>query len=143
MADFLVEISPAFAAFEVAQLFTAQRYIGVAQIRRNEHPLDGPAAPGLLATVWLGGLLLDYAYQVALLFEPELGIKFAAMLLILVSLAGFTIRRVCGLRWGLVVFTPECGARAGFFIFIFNMMVLHGNSDHHMYGLEWLYRTRF
>jgi hypothetical protein len=93
--------------------------------------------------VWLGGLLLDYAYQVALLFEPELGVKFAAVLLLLVSVAGVTIRRFCGLRWGLGVLTPECGARAGFFIFIFNMMVLHGDEQHHLYGLEWLYRVRY
>ncbi|HVU37200.1 MAG TPA: hypothetical protein VHC95_02600 [Opitutales bacterium] len=139
MDRFLILVSPAFAAFEVAQLLVAQRYIGIEQIRGNRHPLDAAvAAPGWLGTAWLGGLIIDYFYQFALLFQPELGVKFAAALLVMVSAFGFALRRVCGLRWGLVVLTPECGARAGFFMFIFNMMVLHAND--HMYGLEWLYR---
>ncbi len=137
MASIIVQISPAFAVFEVAQLFLAQRYIGIKQIRSNVHPLDGAAPSGLLAVAWLVAMLVDYAYQVLLLAQPELGVKVAAALLILVSIGGFALRRVCGLRWGLVVFTPECAARAGFFMFIFNLMVLH--EKNHLYGLYWLY----
>ncbi len=138
MPNYVVMISPVFAAFEVTQLLVAQRYIGLEQIRRNAHPLEAVASPsGVLAVAWMLGLLCSYVYQVALLFQPELGVKVAAVLLLLVSATGFAIRRVCGLRWGLVVLTPECGARAGFYVFVFNMMVIHGNN--HLYGLEWLY----
>lgn len=139
MADLIVQISPVFAVFEVAQLFVAQRYIGIKQIHSHTHPLDAAVAPGWLATGWLAGILVNYSYQLALLFQPALGVKAAAILLLMVSATGFAIRRVCGLRWGLVVMTLECGARAGFFAFVFNMMVLHSGDQ--MYGLSWLYRT--
>jgi len=138
MADLMVQISPAFAGFEIAQLFVAQRYIGIEQIRRNTHPLDAAAVPpAWLSTGWLLGLFADYLYQGGLLFEPDLGVKFAAVLLILTSAVGFALRRVCGLKWGLVVMTPECAARAGFFMFVFNMMVLR--SMENIPSLEWLY----
>ncbi len=135
----MVVISPLFAVFEVVQLFVAQRYIGIEQIRRNAHPLDVVAAPTpWFSGLWLVCLGLDYLYQGGLLLMPEVGIKFAAVLMLMVSAAGFALRRVCGLRWGLVVMTPECAARAGFFMFVFNMMVLHGPA-HTLPGLEWLY----
>jgi len=136
----MVGVAPVFAVFEVAQLFVAQRYIGLDQIRRNVHPLDVPAVPSVwLSTAWLAGLMADYMYQaVLLLFVPEFGVKLAAVLLILTSAVGFALRRVCGLKWGLVVLTPECAARAGFFMFVFNMMVLH-NSLNHFHIPGWLY----
>jgi hypothetical protein len=138
---FVIGLTPVFAAFEVAQLLVAQRYIGIDQIRRNVHPLDlAKVPPGWLSTGWLLGLMADYVCQASLLFVPEFGVKFAAVLLILVSVFGFAARRVCGLRWGLVLLTPECAARAGFYVFVFNMMILHSAQSHtHIPG--WLYRT--
>jgi len=140
VVNFMVGVAPVFAAFEVAQLFVAQRYIGIDQIRRKTHPLDAATVPPVwLSTGWIMLLLVDYAYQAGLFFVPVLGVRFAAVLLILVSSVGFALRRVCGLRWGLVVLTPECAARAGFFMFVFNMMVLH-SASHHGPIPDWLYR---
>jgi len=138
----VIGLTPVFAAFEVAQLLVAQRYIGIDQIRSNVHPLDVPKVPpGWLSAGWLAGLMADYACQASLLFVPEIGVKFAGVLLILVSVFGFAIRRVCGLRWGLVILTPECAARAGFYAFVFYMMVVH-RSLHLFYIPGWLYRTQ-
>ncbi len=138
IARFMVLIAPLFALFEVAQLFVAQRYIGLEQIRRRVHPLDAAVVPSpWLSGGWIACVAADYVYQAGLLLVPEVGVKFAAVLMLMISAIGFALRRACGLKWGLVVMTPECAARAGFFIFVFNMMVLH--EHHHLYGLEWLY----
>ena len=83
----MVVISPLFAVFEVVQLFVAQRYVGIEQIRRGAHPLDVVAAPTpWFSGLWLVCLGLDYLYQGGLLLMPEVGVKFAAVLMLMVLL---------------------------------------------------------
>lgn len=69
-----------------------------------------------------------------LLFEPPL-IRLVALLLIAVSLTGFTVRRVCGLRWGLVVLTFEGALRVGCLLAIFEIMVFRPNLERMISGL--------
>jgi len=129
-----------FASFEIVQLILAQRYIGIEQIRRNQHPVDLAVPPSLkLSLPWLYLLMLSYLFQVSLLFLPmaEIApytvypyrIRMAAFLMIFVGLIGFSLRRVCGIRWGLVVMTFEGAMRAGFMLFVFYSMVLHWNFN--------------
>ena len=120
---FIAWLAPFFILFEVAQLFVAHRYIGPDQIRARIHPLDlAKLPPFWLSMTWMFCLGADYLYQLLLLFEPNL-IRVAALLLIFISVVGFMLRRVCGLKWGMVVMTIEGAIRVGFLVFVFRWMV--------------------
>jgi len=130
-------IALVFTVLEVAQLIVAQRFIGVEQIRRNLHPLDAAKPrPLWFSAGWVAGLLTDYAFQAALLIVPIPPaatehpdfIRFAAVLMLIISFGGFALRRSSGVKWGLVVLTIEGALRAGFFFFVFNVIVLHGGT---------------
>jgi hypothetical protein len=118
-------MAPVFSVFEVAQLVLAHRYIGPAQIRLKLHPLDVSVTPPpfWLSLGWMAGLWADYVFQVLLFFEPNNLVRIAALLMMAVSLIGFTLRRACGLPWGLVIMTIEGSLRAGFMFFAFRMLV--------------------
>jgi hypothetical protein len=127
----IIYLAPVFMVFEMAQLLVAQRYIGLVQIKRGAHPLDGPPPmPWWLIACWLACLMADYAYQATLAFQPDYIyqttqvhqqglIRLAGLLMLLCGVVGFTLRRFCGLRWGLVVMTLEGSARAGFFLYVY------------------------
>jgi hypothetical protein len=123
-----------FMVFEVAQLVAAQRFIGIVQIKQNIHPLDGPAPkPFWFSAGWVALLLADYAFQATLLIVPNINtltdrpyfIRLAAILMLIISFGGFALRRTSGVKWGLVVLTLEGAMRAGFFFFVFNVIVMH------------------
>jgi len=116
-------LAPVFIAFEVAQLLVAHRYIGPEQIRRNAHPLDAAVPlPFAVSFFWCLGIASDYLYQGSLMLWPNSLVQVAAMLMILISVAGFMVRRACGVKWGMVVMTFEGAMRAGFLFFAFRMM---------------------
>jgi len=129
-------IALSFMVFEFGQLIAAQRYIGIEQIRRNLHPIDGPAPRSILFSAgWLAVLLADYLFQVTLLLLPNLDsfvdraylVRLAALLMLLASFVGFAVRRACGLKLGLVALTIEGALRLGFFAFVFWYLVAwHG-----------------
>jgi len=121
----LAWLAPLFALFEVAQLLMATRYIGIEQIRKGIHPLDErPRGPMLLSVLWVTGIITSYLYQIALLCNPrETGLP--ALLMIMVSLLGYALRRSLGLKWALVVLTFEGASRAGFLVYVFISVVIH------------------
>jgi len=129
---FIAGLALVFIVFEVAQLLVAHRYIGPAQIRAKLHPLDSavPLPPFWLSLGWMLGLLADYIYQILLVFEPNGLIRIAALLMILISLFGFMLRRGCGLKWGMVVMTFEGSLRAGFMFFAFRMLLFPPRWQH-------------
>jgi len=133
--NFIASFAPFFIVFEMAQLFVAHRYIGPDQIRARQHPLDlAKLPPWWLSVGWMVCLWLSYFYQFVLLFEPGL-IRVAALLLIFVSVAGFMLRRVCGLKWGMVVMTIEGAIRVGFLVFAFRWMVFPPPYASRMQGI--------
>jgi hypothetical protein len=106
----LVFLAPVWFAFEIVQLIASERHLGVKQIERGTDPrLSGPGERA--AFLWTAGLVLYWAWLVAMLFQPLARIQIVAM--ILITLAGFSIRRSCGLRWVLVVLTFEGATRIG------------------------------
>jgi len=125
-------MAPVFSVFEVAQLVIAHRYIGPAQIRLKRHPLDAAVIPPpfWLSLGWMAGLWADYVFQVLLVFEPINLVRIAALLMIVVSLVGFTLRRASGLKWGLVIMTLEGSLRAGFMFFAFRMLAFPPHWTH-------------
>jgi hypothetical protein len=124
-----------FMVFEVAQLVLALRFIGIEQIRRNQHPLDAPSPHSFwFSATWVTAILADYAFQATLLLMPlplleprewVRYIKAAAFLMIFASFVGFVVRRRCGVKWGLVVMTFEGALRLGFFGLVFNLLALN------------------
>ncbi|MGA2052959.1 MAG: hypothetical protein ABSH19_06585 [Opitutales bacterium] len=121
----LAWLAPLFVLFEIAQLLVATRYIGIEQIRKGVHPLEEhPRGPALLSAVWVAGIVANYLYQIALLCQPrETGLP--ALLMIGVSLGGFGLRRMLGLKYALVVLTFEGAMRAGFLAYVFIAVVIH------------------
>lgn len=97
---------------DIAQLLVAERFIGMKQIRSGEHPLDTARRPPTWAILlWLAAIGLLWLYIVLLAFDPRGGLQGGLMLL--VSFAGFALRRVAGLKWALVLMTIETAVRLG------------------------------
>jgi hypothetical protein len=106
----LVFLTPIWFILEIAQLIISERFLGVKQIEAGIDPRQhGPRAP--LAFVWSAGILFFWLWLVAMLFQPLGRAQIAAM--IVITLAGFSIRRSCGLKWVLVVLTFEGAIRIG------------------------------
>jgi len=106
----LFAFAPLFLAFELWQLVVAERYVGIKQIGRGTDPrelgLGQATAAGWSLTlfaywVWMGLMLLQPWGQLQVL------------LMIVVSIAGFMLRRGCGLKWLLVILTFEGSIRIG------------------------------
>ena len=108
-------LSPVFLLFEVWQLAIAERYVGIKQIARGTDPRDmGPGEA--VSFFWSAGLVVYGAWAVALLATPLS--RACALCLIATTVAGYTIRRNCGLKRILIVLTLEGGIRIGFLFWL-------------------------
>ncbi|WP_309396495.1 hypothetical protein [Cerasicoccus maritimus] len=97
---------------DIAQLLAAERFIGVKAIRAGIHPLDAEHQPASgLMLLWLLGLGIMWLYMALLVIDPRGGLQGALMLM--VSVGGFVLRRVAGLKWALVLMTIETAIRLG------------------------------
>ncbi|MBK9990114.1 MAG: hypothetical protein IPP19_05080 [Verrucomicrobia bacterium] len=111
----LVFLTPLWFIFEIAQLIVSERFLGVKQIEAGTDPrLHAPREP--LAFAWSAGLMLFWLWLVAMLFQPIGRAQIAAM--IVITLAGYVVRRSCGLKWVLVVLTFEGAIRIGMLLSI-------------------------
>jgi hypothetical protein len=106
----LFAFAPVFFVFEMWQLVIAERYLGLKQIARGIDPRELGLGE-LTAACWSLALLAYWAWMVLMLFQP-LG-RFHFVMLIGVTVLGFTIRRGCGLKWVLVILTFEGSIRIG------------------------------
>lgn len=109
---FLIYLAPLIMLIDIAQLLVAERYIGVKQIRSGVHPLDGAKPPPTWAIVlWLSGIAIMWLYMLLLLLNQQAQLQ--AVLMFLISLGGFGMRRVAGVKWALVLMTIETAIRLG------------------------------
>lgn len=107
----LALLAPLFLLFEAWQLAMGERYVGIKQIARGADPREMGPGEGV-AFLWSAGLVLYALWALALLATPMS--RAYALALIAATVAGYSIRRNCGLKWILVVLTIEGSARIGF-----------------------------
>lgn len=99
--------------FEVAQIFVAQRFIGLRQIREGSHPTDEvPPMGNALACGWIAALTANSAWQFGLLLWDQT--RLFGVLMLGVTVIGVACRRAYGMKGALVVMTIEGAARIGF-----------------------------
>jgi hypothetical protein len=111
----LVFLTPVWFVFEIIQLIVSERFLGVKQIKADSDPRHlGPREP--LAFLWCMGIFLFWIWLAAMLFQSTGRAAIVAMLLI--TLVGFSVRRICGLRWVLVVLTFEGALRIGMLLYL-------------------------
>ena len=106
----LFAFAPLFLAFELWQLVIAERYVGIKQIERGTDPRElglGQAT----AAGWTLTLFAYWAWMAVMLVQPWGQLQVLTM--IAVSVAGFMLRRGCGLKWLLVILTFEGSIRIG------------------------------
>lgn len=107
----LPALAPIFLVFEVWQLVIGERYLGIKQIARGADP----RTLGLRETTaffWSMCLLGYWAWMLLLLFTST-GRVYGVVLLC-VSLLGFTLRRGAPLKWVLMIMSFEGAIRVGF-----------------------------
>jgi hypothetical protein len=102
--------TPLWLLFELAQLIVGERYLGIKQIERGADPREkGPGE--FTAFLWSAGLLLYWVWMALMLTQPVGRPQVIAM--IGMSVLGFSVRSVCGLKWVLVTMTFEGAIRIG------------------------------
>ena len=111
----LVFLTPVWFVFEIIQLIVSERFLGVKRIKTDADPRQlGPREP--LAFLWCMAIMLFWLWLVAMLFQST-G-RAAAVAMLVITLVGFSIRRICGLRWVLVVLTFEGALRIGMLLYL-------------------------
>jgi len=114
----LILAAPYFFLFELWQLVMSERYVGIKQIARN----GDPRKLGLgefTAFYWSTSILLYWAWMLCLLVGPFTRVH--GLILLVVSVLGFSIRRNCGLKWILVTLTLEGAIRIGLIMSLLGM----------------------
>jgi len=109
----LLLLAPLLLAFEVWQLVLGERYVGIKQIERD----TDPRTLGLgefTAFFWSSGILLGWAWTIAMLVQGEFRAQAGCMLF--VSMVGYALRRGSGLKWILVIMTLEGAVRVGMLV---------------------------
>jgi hypothetical protein len=109
----LLYLSPLCLAFEVWQLLVAERLLGLKQIEKGIDPREDK--PGeLLSFFWGSGIVLYWVWMILMLI-PDFG-RAQVVCMLVVSLAGYSLRRNSGLKWILVILTIEGAIRIGMII---------------------------
>ena len=109
----LAVLAPVWICFEILQLISAERYLGIKQIQGGEDPRSaGPSE--LISFVW-SFLIFCYAAWMIGMLCFHLGSP-QVIALTAVSVIGYLIRRSCGLKWVLVVLTFEGAIRIGMLV---------------------------
>jgi len=106
----LVFLTPFWMIAEIVQLVVCERFLGVKQIEAGTDPRQlGPRES--IAFAWSAGLIFYWLWMLVMLLQPVGRGQIAAM--IAITLAGYSIRHNCGLKWVLVVLTFEGAIRIG------------------------------
>lgn len=109
----LLLAAPLFFAFELWQLVMSERYVGIKQIARNGDPRKLGLSE-VTAFFWSSAIILYWAWMLGLMFTPFTRIH--GLILLVVSVAGFSVRRNCGIKWVLVTLTLEGAIRIGLLV---------------------------
>ncbi|HXQ80282.1 MAG TPA: hypothetical protein VN775_03155 [Opitutaceae bacterium] len=107
----LALLAPLFLVFEAWQLFMGERYVGIKQIARGADPREMGPGEGV-SFLWSAVLILYAVWVLALLATPAA--RAYALALASTTVAGYSVRRNCGLKQILVVMTIEGAIRIGF-----------------------------
>ena len=102
--------APFFLCFEFWQLVMSERYVGIKQIARNGDPRKLGLSE-ITAFFWSSAITAYWVWMFALLFVPFTRVH--GLILLVVSVAGYSVRRNCGLKWVLVTLTLEGAVRIG------------------------------
>lgn len=109
----LLYLAPLCLLFEVGQLVVAERHLGIKQIESGVDPRErGPGEA--LSFFWGAGILLYWVWMILMLIPKDGRLQVVCMLI--VSLAGYSLRRNSALRWILVILTIEGAVRIGMII---------------------------
>jgi hypothetical protein len=109
----LLYLAPLCLGFEAWQLVVAERHLGIKQIEKGLDPRDrGPGE--LLSFFWGSGVVLYWVWMILMLI-PDFG-RAQVVSMLIVSLAGYSLRRNSGLKWILVILTIEGAIRIGMII---------------------------
>ena len=112
-------MAPLFLLFELAQLVASERFLGVKQIARGTDPRhDGPPEPA--AAAWTITLVVYWLWMGMMLVPPFARIHI--VILLVVSLVGYVLRRNYGLKWILVILTFEGAIRIGILVALIGRM---------------------
>lgn len=109
----IVLLAPGFLFFEVWQLVLCERYLGIKQIARGADPRTLGLSE-ITAFFWSLAIVAYWIWTLLLLLFP-LG-RMHGLGLMLVTAAGFTLRRGAPLKWILVILTFEGAVRVGLLI---------------------------
>ncbi len=108
-----VLFAPGLLAFEFLHLVLAERYLGIKQIERGVDPQNTPMSEGV-AFGWSLAIALSWLWMLTLLVTGFGRAQVTCMLV--ASLAGYALRRVCAMKWVLVILTIEGALRIGMLI---------------------------
>ncbi len=109
----LLLAAPLFLAFELWQLVMSERYVGIKQIARNGDPRKLGLSE-ITAFFWSSAIIIYWAWMLGLMLTPFTRVH--GLILLIVSVAGFSVRRNCGIKWVLVTLTLEGAIRIGLLV---------------------------
>lgn len=115
----LLYLAPFFILFEGWQLVVAERYLGVKQLETGSDPRRLGPGEGV-AFVWSAGIVIFWVWMLLCLFT-DFG-RAQVVVMLSVSVAGYSIRRSCALKWVLVVMTLEGAVRIGMMVSLLGMI---------------------
>ena len=107
----LILFAPLFLIFEVWQLVLSERYLGIKQIARGADPRTLGLGE-VTAFFWSVALLLYWVWMLLLLALP-FG-RMHGLILLVITMIGFSVRRGIGMKRVLVALTIEGAIRIGF-----------------------------
>jgi hypothetical protein len=109
----LLYLAPVFFLFEGWQLVIAERYLGVKRIEAGLDPREHGPGEGL-SFFWVTGIVTYWGWMLLLLIPREGRVQAGCMLI--VSLAGYALRRNAAVKWILVILTVEGAIRIGMIV---------------------------
>lgn len=111
--------APIFLVFELVQLVICERLVGKKQIERGTDPRgEGPREP--IAAAWTIFLTIYWLWMGMMLVPPFA--RAQIVILIVVSIIGYAMRRNVGLKWILVILTFEGAIRIGMLVALIGRM---------------------
>ncbi len=109
----LLLAAPLFLAFELWQLVMSERYVGIKQIARNGDPRKLGLSE-VTAFFWSSAIIVYWAWMLGLMLTPFTRVH--GLVLLVISIIGFSVRRNCGIKWVLVTLTLEGALRIGLLV---------------------------